>query len=257
VKVVILAGGLGTRISEETDNKPKPMVEIGGKPILWHIMKIYAAFGFNEFIICLGYKGYVIKEFFANYCLHNSDFFVDLENNALKMYQNLSEPWKIHLIDTGLHTMTGGRLKRVKDYIGNEEFMFTYGDGISNINLQELLSFHRQHGKLATITAVRPPGRFGALKLNQNNVVEEFLEKPAGDGNYINGGFFVLSHKVLDYISNDEAVWEKSPLEQLAKEGNLISYQHHGFWHAMDVLRDKIQLEKLWNSGAPPWKIWT
>ncbi|SNZ06196.1 glucose-1-phosphate cytidylyltransferase [Persephonella hydrogeniphila] len=255
MKVVILAGGFGTRLSEETDIKPKPMVEIGGKPILWHIMKIYSAYGFNDFIICLGYKGYVIKEYFANYFLHMSDVTIDLKNNQMEIHNVKTEPWKVTLIDTGLNTMTGGRIKRIQPYIENETFMLTYGDGVGNINIRELLEFHKKHGKYATLTAVQPSGRFGALDLNDNEV-KAFKEKPKGDGAWINGGFFVLEPKIFDYIEGDETVWERDPLENLAKDGQLMAYKHTGFWKPMDTLRDKRELETLWQSGNPPWKVW-
>jgi len=255
MKVVILAGGFGTRLSEETEIKPKPMVEIGGKPILWHIMKIYSSFGFNDFIICLGYKGYVIKEYFANYFLHMSDVTIDLKNNKIEIHNVKSEPWRVTLVDTGLNTMTGGRIKRIQQYVADETFMLTYGDGLGNININELLEFHRKHGKYATITAVQPTGRFGALKLKGNQVLA-FKEKPKGDGGWINGGFFVLEPEIFNYIEGDETVWEKEPLENLAKDGQLMAYKHKGFWKPMDTLRDKRELESLWQSGNPPWKIW-
>ena len=256
MKVVILAGGLGTRLTEETDIKPKPMVEIGEKPILWHIMKIYSTYGFNDFIVCLGYKGYVIKEYFINYFNHMSDFMVDLSNGKIERHNSKAEPWKITLVDTGLNTMTGGRIKRIKKYVQDETFMLTYGDGVGNIDLAELLSFHRQHGELATITAVQPPGRFGALNLAAQDRVVSFSEKPIGDGAWINGGFFVLEPGIFDYIRGDETLWEQDPLERLAKEGNLYAFKHYGFWKPMDTLRDKRDLEELWMSGKAPWKIW-
>jgi glucose-1-phosphate cytidylyltransferase len=255
MKVVILAGGFGTRLSEETDIKPKPMVEIGGKPILWHIMKIYSAYGFNNFIICLGYKGYVIKEYFANYFLHMSDVTIDLKSNQMEIHNVKTEPWRVTLIDTGLNTMTGGRIKRIQPYIGNETFMLTYGDGVGNINIRELLEFHKKHGKYATLTAVQPSGRFGALDLNGNEI-KAFKEKPKGDGAWINGGFFVLEPQIFDYIEGDETIWERDPLENLAKDGQLMAYKHTGFWKPMDTLRDKRELEALWQSGNPPWKVW-
>jgi len=255
VKVVILAGGFGTRLSEETDIKPKPMVEIGGKPILWHIMKIYSSYGFNDFIICLGYKGYIIKEYFANYFLHMSDVTIDLKNNQIEVHNVKAEPWKVTLVDTGLNTMTGGRIKRIQKYIGNETFMLTYGDGVGNINIEELLNFHKKHGKYATLTAVQPSGRFGALDLNENQV-KAFKEKPKGDGAWINGGFFVLEPQIFEYIEGDETIWERDPLENLAKDGQLMAYKHTGFWKPMDTLRDKRELEALWQSGNPPWKVW-
>ncbi|KAA0257625.1 glucose-1-phosphate cytidylyltransferase [Deferribacter autotrophicus] len=255
MKVVILAGGFGTRLSEETDIKPKPMVEIGGKPILWHIMKIYSHYGFNDFIICLGYKGYVIKEYFANYFLHMSDVTIDLKNNQIDVHNVKAESWKVTLVDTGLSTMTGGRIKRIKDYVGNKPFMLTYGDGVGNINIKELLEFHRRHGKYATLTAVQPSGRFGSLDLEESQV-KAFKEKPKGDGAWINGGFFVLEPQIFNYIKGDETIWEREPLENLAKEGQLMAYKHVGFWKPMDTLRDKRELESLWQSGNPPWKVW-
>jgi len=255
VKVVILAGGIGTRIAEETHLRPKPMVEIGAKPILWHIMKIYAAQGLTEFIVCLGYKGYVIKEYFANYYLHTSDVTFDIAANAMEVHQTTTEPWKVTLIDTGEATMTGGRLKRVLPYVGDEEFCLTYGDGVAEINLAALCAFHRDAETLATITAVRPPGRFGALDLLGDHI-RSFQEKPAGDGGWINGGFFVLSPRVGEYINDDATTWEREPLERLAREGQLSAYRHEGFWHAMDTLRDRTYLEELWSSGQAPWRIW-
>ena len=255
MKAVILAGGLGSRISEETDTKPKPMIEIGGKPILWHIMKIYSAHGINDFIVCLGYKGYVIKEYFANYFLHMSDVTFDMEHNQMHVHQKNAEPWKVTLVDTGENTMTGGRLKRVKNYIGDEDFCFTYGDGLSDVDISASIKFHREHKKLATLTAVKPAGRFGALDLDGNKIVK-FQEKPKGDGGWINGGFFVLSPKVIDYIDNDETTWEQEPMKHLASEGQLNAYFHEGFWQPMDTLRDKKYLESLWQEGNAPWKIW-
>lgn len=255
MKAVILAGGLGTRISEETSIKPKPMVEVGGKPILWHVMKIYSAHGINDFIICLGYKGYVIKEYFANYFLHMSDVTFDMVGNEIEIHQNNAEPWRVTLVDTGDDTMTGGRLKRVRQYLDNEDFCFTYGDGVADVDISELIKFHRSHKKLATLTATQPPGRFGALKLNQN-IVSGFQEKPQGDGGWINGGFFVLSPKVIDYIEGDATLWESDPMERLAIEGQLMARQHNGFWQPMDTLRDKAYLDELWVSGKAPWKIW-
>jgi glucose-1-phosphate cytidylyltransferase len=255
MKAVILAGGLGTRLSEETTLKPKPMVEIGGKPILWHIMKIYSTYGINDFIICLGYKGYIIKEYFANYFLHSSDVTFDMVNNNMDIHQNYAEPWRVTLVETGEKTMTGGRLKRIKAYLGYEDFCFTYGDGVGNININQLINFHKQQGTLATVTATQPAGRFGALKLD-NKKVTGFKEKPQGDGAWINGGFFVLSPKVLDYIDGDETIWERQPLESLAKDGEMSAFLHDGFWYAMDTLRDKIHLEELWQSGKAPWKLW-
>lgn len=255
MKVVILAGGFGTRLSEETDIKPKPMVEIGGKPILWHIVKIYSSYGFNDFIICLGYKGYIIKEFFANYFLHTSDVTIDLKDNKIEVHSVKAEPWKVTLVDTGLNTMTGGRIKRIKPFVENQTFMLTYGDGVGNIDIKKLLEFHKSHGKYATLTAVQPSGRFGALHL-EGDKVKEFEEKPKGDGAWVNGGFFVLEPQIFDYIEGDETIWEKEPLENLAKDGQLMAYKHTGFWKPMDTLRDKRELELLWQSGNPPWKIW-
>jgi glucose-1-phosphate cytidylyltransferase len=256
MKVVILAGGFGTRLSEETHLKPKPMVEIGGKPILWHIMKIYSAYGFNEFIICLGYKGYIIKEFFANYFLYMADVTIDLGTNSIEVHNAKAEPWKVTLVDTGLCTQTGGRIKRIQPYIGNETFMLTYGDGVADVDIKKLLEFHRSHGRYATVTAVQPPGRFGGLILNSGNQVLAFKEKPKGDGAWINGGFFVLEPQVFDYIEGDDTPWEAEPLMRLAEEGQLMAYKHTGFWQCMDTLRDKKYLEKLWDSGKAPWKVW-
>ncbi|WP_022854420.1 glucose-1-phosphate cytidylyltransferase [Thermodesulfatator atlanticus] len=256
MKVVILAGGFGTRLSEETHLKPKPMVEIGGKPILWHIMKVYSAYGFNDFIICLGYKGYVIKEYFANYFLHMADVTIDLKNNKIEVHSAKAEPWRVTLVDTGLNTMTGGRIKRIQKFIGDETFMLTYGDGVGDIDIKTLVEFHKKHGKYATVTAVQPSGRFGALELDEKDNVLSFREKPRGDGAWINGGFFVLEPAVFDYIEGDETVWEREPLENLAKDGQLVAYKHRGFWKCMDTLRDKNELEKLWQSGNPPWKVW-
>jgi len=255
MKAVILAGGLGTRISEETTIRPKPMVEIGGKPILWHIMKIYSAHGISDFIICCGYKGYMIKEYFANYFLHMSDVTFDMATNHMEVHARNAEPWKVTLIDTGEQTMTGGRLKRVKDYIGDEEFCFTYGDGVANVNITGLVAFHRSQDVLATVTAVQPAGRFGSLNM-QNNRITGFKEKPAGDGVWINGGFFVLNPKVIDYIDDDDTVWERGPIETLAANGQLAPFRHTGFWQPMDTLRDKVLLEELWTSGKAPWKVW-
>jgi glucose-1-phosphate cytidylyltransferase len=258
MKAVILAGGLGTRISEETHLKPKPMIEIGGKPILWHILKIYAQHGVRDFVICCGYKGYVIKEYFANYFLHNSDVTFDLSKNSMEVHQRFSEPWRVTLVDTGEETMTGGRLRRVASYIQDEEsFFFTYGDGVANIDISASLAFHRSHGKPATLTAVYPPGRFGALDITESSAVRTFEEKPRGDGGMINGGFFVLSPKVLSLLDSDQTIWERKPLEQLAHDGELMAYQHKGFWQPMDTLRDKMLLEELWASGQAPWKQWS
>ena len=255
MKAVILAGGLGTRISEETSTKPKPMVEIGGKPILWHIMKSYSAHGVNDFVICCGYKGYVIKEYFANYFLHTSDVTFDMQNNQMEVHSRNAEPWKVTLVDTGDETLTGGRLKRVKQYVQEEDsFCFTYGDGVSDVNITELIEFHKSHGKLATLTATQPPGRFGAINFDGVKV-NSFQEKPQGDGAWINGGFFVLSPRVIDYIDDDTTTWEKKPMEQLAKDGQLNAFFHKGFWQPMDTLRDKVHLEELWQTGKAPWKM--
>ena len=256
MKAVILAGGLGTRISEETHLKPKPMIEIGGKPILWHIMKLYSAHGVNDFIICCGYKGYIIKEYFANYFLHMSDVTFDLASNKMEVHQQYAEPWKITLVDTGDNTLTGGRLKRVKSFIENEEaFCFTYGDGLSDIDIAKGVQFHLNHGKLATITAVQPPGRYGAIE-HKMGLVKGFVEKPRGDGGLINGGFFVLSPKVLEFIENDLSSWEGKPLTKLAEIGEMMAFEHDGFWQPMDTLREKNLLEELWSAGNAPWKIW-
>lgn len=257
MKAVILAGGLGTRLSEETHLKPKPMVEIGGKPILWHILKIYSYFGVNDFIICCGYKGYVIKEYFANYFLHQSDVTFDMANNEMQVHKKRAEPWKITLVDTGEHTMTGGRLKRVAEYLKDEEaFCFTYGDGVGNINIEALIEFHKSHGKPATLTATYPPGRFGAINIRDNQQIESFKEKPKGDGGMINGGFFVLSPSVISRIDNDSTIWEQEPLIGLAEDGQLMAYKHEDFWQPMDTLRDKNKLQELWDSGKAPWKLW-
>jgi len=255
MKCVILAGGLGTRISEESHLRPKPMIEIGGRPIIWHIMKVYSSYGINEFIVCLGYKGYVIKEYFANYFLHMSDITIDIEHNKLEVHQKGAEPWRVTLIDTGEDTQTGGRLKRVASYLGNEDFCFTYGDGLANVNIAELIAFHKSNKLKATMTAVQPPGRFGALVL-RDRLITSFQEKPKGDGGWINGGFFVLSPNVINYIGDDTSVWEREPLEGLASDGQLAAFFHDGFWQPMDTLRDKGQLEELWASGTPPWKSW-
>jgi glucose-1-phosphate cytidylyltransferase len=256
MKAVILAGGLGTRISEETHLKPKPMIEIGGRPILWHLMKIYSSHGINDFVICCGYKGYVIKEYFANYFLHVSDVTFDMKNNKMEVHYGNAEPWKVTLVDTGEDTLTGGRLKRVKNYLKDEEsFCFTYGDGLADVNIAELVKFHKSQGKLATVTAVQPPGRYGALDI-KNYQVSQFIEKPKGDGGWINGGFFVLSPKCIDYIENDQSSWEGSPLVTIAKQGELAAYEHSGFWQPMDTLREKNLLEDLWASGKAPWKAW-
>jgi len=256
MKAVILAGGLGTRLSEETSLKPKPMVEIGGMPILWHIMKSYSHHGINDFVICCGYKGYVIKEYFANYFLHQSDVTFDMRNNTMDVHQKRAEPWTVTLVDTGEHSMTGGRLNRVRKYIENDEaFCFTYGDGVGDIDIGASIAFHKQHGKAATLTATYPPGRFGALDIRENQVLS-FTEKPKGDGAMINGGFFILSPKVLEYIKDDTITWEQDPLNNLARDGELMAYEHQGFWQPMDTLRDKHLLEELWASGRAPWKKW-
>ncbi len=255
MKAVILAGGFGTRISEESQLKPKPMIEIGGKPILWHIMKLYSAHGINDFIICLGYKGYVIKEYFANYFLHTSDVTFDMTRNHMEVHHRYSEPWTVTLVDTGENTMTGGRLKRVQSFVGNETFCFTYGDGVSDVPIDKLVAKHKQSGKTATVTAIQPPGRYGALRIDQN-VVLGFQEKPAGDGAWINGGFFVLEPEIFRYIENDSTSFEGKPLQQLVEDNQLAGYEHSGFWQAMDTLRDKNQLEELWASGNAPWKMW-
>lgn len=257
MKVVILAGGFGTRLGEETELKPKPMVEIGGKPILWHIMKGYASHGYNEFIICLGYRGYVIKEYFANYFIHQSDVTFDYRNgNQVHVHANKVEPWIVTLVDTGLHTMTGGRIRRIEEYVGGEAFMMTYGDGLADIDLSALVRFHRQGGNPATVTAVHPPGRFGALELGSRGEVVGFIEKPKGRDSWINGGFFVLEPEVFEYIHDDFTRWEKEPLETLASSGNLGAFWHEGFWQPMDTPRDRIELERLWREGQAPWKMW-
>lgn len=257
MKAVLLAGGLGTRLSEETSIRPKPMVEIGGRPILWHIMKIYHGHGITDFIVCCGYKGYVIKEYFANYRLYSSDVTFEIRTNRIEVHQSDAEDWRVTLIDTGMETMTGGRLQRVRDYIGDETFLMTYGDGVGDIDVRESVSFHRQQGNLATLTAVQPSGRFGAFTLSDDQVrIDHFREKPRGDNAWINGGYFVLEPDVMDYISGDDTVWERDPLERLAAEGQLSAYRHHGFWHPMDTLRDRNNLESLWQSGAAPWKNW-
>lgn len=256
MKVVLLAGGFGTRLSEETSLKPKPMVEIGGKPILWHIMKIYSAHGFNEFVVCLGYKGYVIKEYFANYFLHQADVTIDLAANQTEVHHAKAEPWKISLVETGANSMTGGRVKRVKDYLGGGPFMLTYGDGVGDVDIKALEAFHKSHGKLITVTSVQPSGRFGALELTNDHQVTGFKEKPRGDGGWINGGFFVCQPEVLDYIEGDDTVFEQEPMMGLAKAGQMMAFEHNGFWKPMDTLRDKNELEKLWASGNAPWKNW-
>lgn len=256
MKAVILAGGLGTRFSEETQNKPKPMIEIGGKPILWHIMKLYSSHGINDFVVCCGYRGYVIKEYFANYFLHMSDVTFDMPKNTMEVHRQQAEPWRVTLVDTGESTMTGGRLKRVTEYVNGEEcFCFTYGDGLSDIDITDTIAFHKAHGKHVSVTAVQPPGRYGAIE-RHNDQVTAFIEKPRGDGGLINGGYFVVSPKVLPYILGDDISWENEPLSQLAAKGEVMAYEHHGFWHAMDTLRDKNILEERWNSGNAPWKNW-
>jgi glucose-1-phosphate cytidylyltransferase len=255
VKLVILAGGLGSRLSEETAVRPKPMVDIGGKPMLWHIMKIYAAHGVEDFVICLGYKGYLIKEYFANYYLHTCDVSFDLATGSIEVHRSESEPWRVTLVDTGEQTMTGGRLKRVLPYVQDEDFCFTYGDGVADVDISALVAFHREQGRIATVTAVQPPGRFGALDL-EGERVREFEEKPRGDGGWTNGGFFVLSPEVARYLDGDETVWEQEPMRALAREGQLASYRHRGFWQAMDTLRDRNHLERLWDSGQAPWRVW-
>jgi glucose-1-phosphate cytidylyltransferase len=252
---VILAGGLGTRISEETHLKPKPMIEIGGKPVLWHILKIYSAHGINDFIICVGYKGYVIKEYFANYFLHMSDVTFDIKNNRMEVHHKHAESWRVTVVDTGEETQTGGRLKRVRDYLKDEPFCFTYGDGLADVDVSATVEFHRSHGKLATITAVQPPGRYGALQIEEG-FVRDFHEKPLGDGAWINGGFFVLDPAVVGRIPDDASIWEREPMESLARDNELMAYQHSGFWRPMDTLRDKSQLDELWQSGRAPWKVW-
>jgi glucose-1-phosphate cytidylyltransferase len=257
MKVVILAGGLGTRISEETDLRPKPMIEIGGKPILWHIMKIYSSFGFNDFIICCGYKGYLIKEYFANYFLHQADVTLDLEKNSMEIHQSKAEPWKITMVDTGINTMTGGRIKQIQKYIDGT-FLLTYGDGVGDVDINALVDFHKQNNRTATVTVVQPSGRFGAIQFDDNDTVKVFAfqEKPKGDGAWINGGFFVCEPGVFDEIDDDKTIWERKPLENLAARGELVAYRHYGFWRPMDTLRDKIDLEEMWSSGAAKWKLW-
>jgi len=257
MKVLILAGGFGSRLSEETGTRPKPMVEIGGMPILWHIMKIYSHYGYNEFIILLGYKGYFIKEYFANYFLHQSDVKIDLKTNKMEVLNNSSEPWKVTLLDTGFNTMTGGRIKRAHKYVGDQRFMLTYGDGVSDINIDDLVNFHKRHGKLLTMTSIQPEGRFGSLNISSDNRVNEFKEKPKGEGNWINGGFFVCEPKVFDYITNgDDTIFEQAPLQNLAKDGEIFAFKHKGFWRPMDSLKDKEELNKLWNNNQAKWKKW-
>lgn len=258
MKVVLLAGGLGTRISEETDLKPKPMVEIGGRPILWHIMKLYSHYGFNDFVICCGYKGFYIKEYFYHYYMHLSDVTIDMQNNNITYHQSNAEPWKITLVDTGLNTMTGGRIKRIQPYIGNEPFMLTYGDGVSDVDIKALVKYHESHKKMATLTSVQPSGRFGALNFKDDtDQVIAFQEKPKGDGAWINAGFFVLQPEIFNFITEgDDTIWERTPLESIANKGELMTYRHEGFWKPMDTLRDKIELEKLWSEQNAPWKLW-
>ncbi|MFT6905642.1 MAG: glucose-1-phosphate cytidylyltransferase [Oleiphilaceae bacterium] len=257
MKVLLLAGGLGTRLSEETGIMPKPMVEVGGKPILWHIMKIYSEYGFNEFVILLGYKGYYIKEYFANYFLHQSDVTIDLKNNSMEILNSSSEPWKVTLLDTGANSMTGGRIKRAQDFVGDEPFMLTYGDGVSDVDISKLLEFHKEHGKTMTMMSALPDGRFGALDISASGQVEEFQEKPKGDGNWINAGFFVCEPKVFDYITEGDAtVFEQEPLRKLAKDGEIFTFKHEGFWKPMDSLKDKNDLNQLWNENKAPWKVW-
>ncbi len=255
MKCVILAGGLGTRISEESTIRPKPMIEIGGKPVLWHVMKIYSSHGINDFIVCCGYKQYVIKEYFANYFLHNSDVTFDMSKNKMEVHEHTNEPWKVTLVDTGADTMTGGRLKRVGKYLDNDDFCFTYGDGLSDVNITELIKTHKASKKIATVTAVQPPGRFGALVM-KGELVTSFAEKPKGDGAWVNGGFFVLNPSALDFIDNDQSIWERSPMEKIAELRELNAYKHNGFWQPMDTLRDKMMLEDLWSSNKAPWKVW-
>jgi glucose-1-phosphate cytidylyltransferase len=257
MKAVILAGGLGTRLSEETSIKPKPMVEVGGRPILWHIMKIYSSYGINDFVVCCGYKGYVIKEYFANYFLHMSDVTFDMRFNQMNVHTGKAEPWRVTLVDTGDESMTGGRLKRVREHVGSETFCFTYGDGVSNVNIAELVQFHKQQETLATLTAVQPPGRFGAISLgSEQTKIDHFQEKPEGDGAWINGGYFVLEPEVIDFIDGDSTIWEQEPLKKLARMGQLSAYKHAGFWQPMDTLKDRNTLEKLWKSDQAPWKVW-
>ena len=256
MKVVILAGGFGTRLSEETDLKPKPMIEIGQKPILWHIMKLYSYYGYNDFLILLGYKGYLIKEYFSNYFLHQSNVTIDLGKNSTEIHNTISEPWKITLLDTGLNTMTGGRIKKAQDYIGKETFLLTYGDGISDINIKETVTFHKKHGKKITMTAVRPAGRYGSLEIDDQNLVSSFIEKPPGDGTWINGGFFVCEPSIIDLIDNDKTIFEREPLDKISNMNELMAIKHQGFWACMDTLRDKRNLSELWDNNTAPWKIW-
>ncbi len=256
MKVIILAGGLGTRLSEETDIKPKPMVEIGGMPILWHIMKTYSSYGFYDFIVCLGYKGYIIKEYFANYFLHQSDITISLKNNSVEVHNTQAEPWNITLVETGKDSMTGGRIRRIKPYLSNETFMLTYGDGVSTVNVKELVAFHKAGNRLCTVTSVQPSGRFGLLNIAENNEVRSFYEKPKGDGAWINGGYFVCEPGIFDYLENDQTVWEKEPMEKLASAGQMQAYMHDGFWRPMDTLKDKIDLNEMWDQNKAPWKKW-
>lgn len=256
MKVVILAGGLGTRLSEETNLRPKPMVDIGDKPILWHIMKIYSSYGFNDFIICLGYKGYIVKEYFANYFLHQSDVTIDLKDNTLSTHQTEAEPWKITLVDTGKSSMTGGRIKRIQKYIGDEPFLLTYGDGVGNVDIASLVKHHQENKKMVTVTAVQPSGRFGALNIDDQDFVNSFLEKPKGDGSWINGGFFVCESAVFNFIKDDHTIWEREPMEQIAAANEMVAFKHTGYWKPMDTLRDKQELEYEWNSGKASWKSW-
>lgn len=256
MKVLILAGGFGTRLSEETELKPKPMIEIGGKPILWHIMKTYSHYGYNEFVILLGYKSYMVKEFFSNYYLLQSDLTIDMQHNTIEYHNNYAEPWKVTLVDTGLATMTGGRIKRAKDYIGKEPFMLTYGDGVADVNISHLVDFHKKQDKLITMTAIQPEGRFGALDINNQNIISQFIEKPKGDKNWINGGYFVCQPEVLDYISGDDCIFEQEPLQKLAFESQLSAFKHNGFWQCMDTQREKTKLNELWSEDNAPWKIW-
>jgi glucose-1-phosphate cytidylyltransferase len=257
MKVLLLAGGFGTRLSEETDVKPKPMVEIGGKPILWHIMKTYSNYGFNEFVVLLGYKGYYIKEYFANYFLHQSDVTIDMTDGSMEIHNNSSEPWKVTLLDTGSRSMTGGRIKRAQRFIGDESFMLTYGDGVSDINIEKLVKFHKSHGRAMTMTSAQPDGRFGALDISDNNQVKEFKEKPKGDGSWINAGYFVCESKIFDYIlDGDMTVFEQDPLKNLAKDNEIFTYKHHDFWMPMDTMRDKMKLNQMWNENKAPWKVW-
>lgn len=258
MKVVILAGGLGTRLMEETESRPKPMVEIGGKPILWHILKIYEAYGYNEFIICLGYKAHSIKEYFLNYYLYNSDVTIEMENNNVEVHFSNTESFKVTLVDTGLNTNTAGRIKKIEKYVSGQPFMLTYGDGVANVNIKALVDFHKAHGKLATLTSIQVPGRFGNIEMNESGNVSHFVEKPAGDGMWINGGFFVLEPEVFNYLEGEmnEIQWEKKPLKELAEDGQLVAYQHHGFWKCMDAIRDRMELEELWNNNLAEWKVW-